>query len=70
MYDQPRDRWTWMKEWTTASGEVRRKKLHEYRISDPSFALSKVPPEILGSGVGQEVPLPPRQPSRSWFGIV
>jgi hypothetical protein len=70
MYDQLRDRWTWVKEWTTASAEVRRKKLHEYRISDPSFALSKVTAETLGSGVAQEVPLPPRQPSRSWFGIV
>ena len=70
MYEETHDRWTWVNEWTSASGEIRRKKLHEYRIEDPSFALSKVTPETLGAGVGKEVPLPPRQTNRrswDWF---
>jgi len=67
MYDATRTRWTWVKEWTDTNGEVRRKRLHEYRIEDPSLALSKVTAEILGSGVGEEVPLLPRQTNGSWF---
>jgi hypothetical protein len=67
MYDATRTRWTWVKEWTDPDGEIRRKRLHEYRIGDQSFALSKVTAEILGSGVGEEVPLPPRQTKGSWI---
>ena len=67
MYDATCTRWTWVKEWTDTNGEVRRKRLHEYRIDDPSFALSKVTAEILGSGVSEEVPLPPRQTNGSRF---
>ena len=67
MYDATRTRWTWVKEWTDINGEVRRKRLHEYRIEDPSFALSKVTAETLESGVGEEVSLPPRQTNGSWF---
>jgi hypothetical protein len=67
MYDATRTRWTWVKEWTDTNGEVRMKRLHEYRMEDPSFALSKVTAETLGSGIGEEVPLPPRQTNGSWF---
>jgi hypothetical protein len=67
MYDATRTRWTWVKEWTDANGEFRRKKLHEYRMEDSSFGLSKATAETLGSGVGEEVPLPPRQTNKSWF---
>jgi len=67
MYDATRTRWTWVKEWTDANGEVRMKRLHEYRIEKQSLALSKVTTETLDSRVGDEVPLPPRQKNRSWF---
>ena len=66
MHNEAHDCWTWVKEWTAANGEVRRKKLREYRIEDPSFAFSKVTAETLSYGVGQEVPVPPRQTNWSW----
>jgi hypothetical protein len=69
MYDQTRNHWTWVKEWTTADGVVRKKKLHEYQIEDPSFARHTVTTDFLEAGVGQEVPLPPRKTNQSWFGL-
>jgi hypothetical protein len=67
MYDATRGRWTWVKRWTVASGQVHVKKLHEYRIEHPSYAQNTVTTETLASGVGQEFPLPPREKNRWWF---
>jgi hypothetical protein len=67
LYDAPNTRWTWVKTWTDANGDVREKRLNEYRIKDPSFALSQVTAEMLKSGIDNKEPLPPRQTNKSWF---
>ena len=72
-YDDHSKHWTWVKQWHGPNGELREKRLHEERIENSSFSLRKDSSkdrkeivEALESGVGQEVPLPPRQ-TTSWF---
>ena len=66
-YDADRSRWTWVKKWEDTNGIVRETTLHEDRIEDSSFSLSKVTAESLKFGIDKEEPLPPRQKNGSWF---
>jgi len=66
-YDADRDRWSWVKRWTDDHGVPREKKLHEYRIEEPTYALSKADVEMLKAGTDEEDPLPPKPASKSWI---
>ena len=66
-YDADRSRWMWVKKWEDTNGVVRETTLHEDRIEDSSFSLSKVTAETLKFGVDKEQPLPPRRKNGSWY---
>ena len=64
-YDVARSRWTWVKKWEDTDGVARETTLHEDRIEDSSFSMSKVTAETLRFGVDKEEPVPPRQKNGS-----
>ena len=71
MYDAGRDRWSWVKQWEDAHGVPREKRLHEYRIEEPTYALSKADVAMLKAGTTDgEVPLPAKPASRSWIPFI
>ena len=61
-----RDKWMWVKEWTTSDGTVHRAEIPEYHISDASFAGMMVERERLGYGGRPHVPIPPRTKKPVW----